>query len=313
MIIASPARTIGPRSYWSSKALESGSERLMNAAFPISNRDPKSIQRLDRTFTASLSAGDLAEPLLSIDDNQPFAMAEGLMRSRNVSVLGVRRDGLVTGWICKGDQGGATVGESTRAFLSSSVFETDATFDNLLGQFLETDHVFIQWHGEVAAVISRSDLQKPALRMWLFGAITIFDTNLTWAIQEMYPGDSWHSLISTGRLEKARTLHEMRMNRGTECSLVDCLQIKDKTDIVVHDRANLAALGIASRSESERITKAIEKLRNHLAHAQELDAGDLEIAARLASLIRTILSAEGARRLVELQRAKKLSNPAPKP
>ena len=276
-------------------------------------RDPKSIQRLDQTFTTSLSAGDLAEPLLSIDENQSFSMAHALMASRNVSVLGLRRDGLVTGWICNDDQGGTTVGESARAFLPATVVGVDASLDSVLAQFVESDHVFIQWLGEVVAVISRRDLQKPALRMWLFGAITIFDTNLTWAIQQMYPGDAWHPLISAGRLGKARTLHEMRMVRGTECSLVDCLQIKDKTDIVFHDRANMAALGIASRSESERITCAIEKLRNHLAHAQELDTGDLDIAARLASLIRAILRAEGARRLVAVQRAKHASNPAPTP
>ena len=283
----------------------------MNAAIHNPIRDPKSIQRLDRTFTASLCAEDLAEPLLSIDDNQSVSLAQALMRSRNVPVLGVRRDGLVAGWICEEDQAGTTVGESARAFLPQSVLETDSSFNQLLERFLESDHVFIRWHGEVAAVVTRRDLQKPPLRMWLFGAITIFDTNLTWAIEEMYPRDSWRSLISPGRLEKARKLHEMRTNRGTECNLVDCLQIKDKTDIVVHDRANLAALGIESRSESERLARAIEKLRNHLAHAQELDTGDLEIAARLASLIHTILSAEGARRLVELQREKNAIQPAP--
>ena len=285
----------------------------MSDAFHSLIRDPKSTQRLDQTFTSGLSAGDLAEPLLSIDENQSFSMAAALMQSRNVSVLGIRRDGLVTGWICKDDQGGTTVGESARTFLPSCVLEMDASFDSVLTRFVESDHVFIQWLGEVGAVISRRDLQKPALRMWLFGAITIFDANLTWAIQQMYPDDAWHPLISAGRLGKARTLHEMRLVRGTECTLVDCLQIKDKTDIVFSDRANMAALGIASRNESERITGAVEKLRNHLAHAQELDTGDLDIAARLASLIRAILRAEGARRLVAAQRAKNASNPAPTP
>ena len=285
----------------------------MNVAIPSPFRDPKSVQRLSHTFAQSLSALDLAEPLVSVDENQPIGMAQDLMRKRNVTALGVRRDGLVEAWITKDDQSGGTVGECARAFLPDSVLEVDASVETILSRFPGAGHVFVRSLGEVAGVISLRDLQKPAIRMWLFGAVTMLDTNLTWAIQEMFPDDSWRPLISPGRLEKAMSLHAERLRRGTECSLADCLQIKDKTDILVHDREHLAALGLHSRNEAERITRSIEKLRNHLAHAQELEEGDLEIAARLATLIRAILSAEGAQRLVTLQRAKSAINPAPTP
>jgi hypothetical protein len=276
----------------------------MNAAIHSQFRDPKSVQRLSQTFAQSLSALDLAEPLFSLDENQPMSLARDLMRKRNVTVLGVRRDGLVEAWIGTEDQDGTTIGESSRAFLPDSVLEVDASLETILSRFPQAGHLFVRSLGEVAGVISPRDLQKPAIRMWLFGAVTILDTNLTWAIHEMFPEDSWRPLISPGRVEKAASLHAERLRRGTECSLADCLQIKDKTDILVHDKEHLAALGFPSRNESERMTRAIEKLRNHLAHAQELDERDLETAARLASLIRVIVSAEGAQRLVALQREK---------
>ena len=115
---------------------------------------------------------------------------------------------------------------------------------------------------------------------------------------ELYPDDSWQSQITPGRFKKAVALHAERQRRGSECGLLDCLQVKDKADILVSDSASFAALGLHSRREADRFTRDIEKLRNHLAHAQELESEHLATAARLASSIHSILRAEGAQRIV---------------
>jgi hypothetical protein len=264
-------------------------------------REPRSVARLGRTFSHNLSAVDLAESLLSLDANQPVAAGAELLRMRNVGVLGVRREGSVFGWIGAADLTGGTVGEHAHAFRAGEVLEETAAFQVVLGALATADHVFVQWLGEVAGVITRRDLQKPPLRMWLFGAITVLDTNLTWAIDQLYPGDSWQSCVTPGRFEKAQALHAERQRRGNICQLVDCLQIKDKADILVQEGDALAMLGLKSRREADRFTRDIEMLRNHLAHAQELEDEHLATAARLATFIDSILGAKLTQRLVEAQ------------
>ena len=274
----------------------------MSDAPHTSLREPQSVARLSRTFSRSLSAVDLAEPLASLDDNQPVALGAELMRTRNLSVLGVRRAGLVAGWIGPNDLGGSTLGERVREFRHEEALDESASFDVVLGMLAAAEQVFIEWRGEVAAVITRRDLQKPPLRMWLFGAITLLDANLTWAVAELYPHDSWQSRITPGRVEKAVALRAERQRRGSDCALLDCLQIKDKADILVSDKASLALLGLSSRREADRLTRDIEKLRNHLAHAQELESEHLATATRLAAFIDSILRAEVVQRIVALQR-----------
>lgn len=274
----------------------------MTAAAHPSIREPQSVARLSHTFSRSLSAVDLGEPLASLDENQPIAMGAELMRARNVSVLGVRRAGLVTGWVGPDVLAGGTLGECAREFRREKVLDESASLDVVLGALAAVEQVFIEWRGEVAAVITRHDLQKPPLRMWLFGAITVLDANLTWAVSEIFPNDSWQGQITPGRLEKAVALRAERQRRGSDCALLDCLQVKDKADILVSDSASLAALGVQSRREADRLTRDIEKLRNHLAHAQELEPEHLATAARLASFIHSILRAEGVQRLVALRR-----------
>jgi hypothetical protein len=274
---------------------------MTDAAHP-SIREPQSVARLSRTFSRSLSAVDLAEPLASLDETQPVALGAELMRARNVSVLGVRRAGLVAGWVTSGDLASGTLGEHAREFRQEEVLDESASLDVVLGALATSEQVFIEWRGEVAAVITRGDLQKPPLRMWLFGAITVLDANLTWAVDELFPHDSWQGQVTPGRFEKAVALRAERQRRGSECALIDCLQVKDKADILMSDGASLAALGLQSRREADRLTRDIEKLRNHLAHAQELDAEHLTTAARLASFIHSILRAEGVQRIVTLRR-----------
>lgn len=207
-------------------------------------REPQSVARLSRTFSQSLSAVDLAEPLPSLDENQPVA----------------------------------------------------------LGALAAAEQMFIEWRGDVAAVITRRDLQKPPLRVWLFGASTVLAANLTWGIAELYRDDSWQSEITPGRFKKPVELHAERQRRGSACALLNCLQVKDKADILVRDAASFAALGLHSRGEADRFTSDIEKLRNHLAHAQELESEHLATAARLASSIHSIVRAEGAQRIVATRR-----------
>src|SRR4030095_14783107 len=77
-------------------------------AAPTSIREPQSVARLSRTFSRSLSAVDLAEPLGSLAENQSGALGVELMRARNVNVLGVRRAGLVAGWVGLTDLAGGT-------------------------------------------------------------------------------------------------------------------------------------------------------------------------------------------------------------
>ena len=210
----------------------------------------------------------------------------------------MRRAGLVTGWVGPGDLAGGTLGESAHDFRPEEVLDESASLDAVLGAFVTADQVFVDWRGEVAGVVTRRDLQKPPLRMWLFGAITVLDANLTWAVTKLHPNDSWRSQLTPGRLEKAVELCAERKRRGSACALIDCLQVKDKADIIMSDPASLSLLGLASRREADRLTRDVEKLRNHLAHAQELEAEHLATAAQLASSIHTILRAEVAQRLV---------------
>src|SRR5258708_20432336 len=83
----------------------------MNATPHHSIREPQKVARLSRTFSHSLSAVDLAEPLRSLDETQPAEAARGVLQTRDLAGLGVRRGGAIAGWAGTGDLTGGTAGE----------------------------------------------------------------------------------------------------------------------------------------------------------------------------------------------------------
>ncbi len=266
----------------------------------VTIQERQSTARLSRTFSKGMTAVDVAEPLASLDHIQPASVAGELMQTKQLAVLGVRREGLVVAWARAEDLKEGSLGDHARDFREQDVCDDTAPIDAVLRMLSENEQIFVRWLGEVTAVITRRDLQKAPLRMWIFGAITVLDTNLTWAISELFPEDAWQGRITAGRLEKAKALRAERERRGSACELLDCLQIKDKADIILSEPAHFIALGLASRREADRLTRDIEKLRNHLAHAQKLEAEHLATATRLASLIHSIVQAEGVHRIVAL-------------
>ncbi len=132
------------------------------------------------------------------------------------------------------------------------------------------DWCFVSVFGTVVGVISRIDIQKPAIRMWLFGIITVAELEFTERVRQKWLDERWIGLVSKQRLEKARQLRAERQRQKENCELLDCLQLGDKMEILISDPEELALLGIRTPSAAKRASRQIESLRNSLAHAQGL-------------------------------------------
>src|SRR5258708_37385467 len=105
----------------------------MNATPHHSIREPQKVARLSRTFSHSLSAVDLAEPLRSLDETQPAEAARELLQTRDLAVLGVRRGGAIAGWVGTGDLTGGAPGECAREFCPGEMVGENTNLDAVLG------------------------------------------------------------------------------------------------------------------------------------------------------------------------------------
>jgi hypothetical protein len=248
---------------------------------PSATSDLLSNERVRRMFAEIFSAKDVAEPLLSFD----LGMTEGTLlqesKRLNVEVLGLRDAGTVRHYASREVAQNGNVNMIIRPIAKDQVVSGDAMLSDVIAVLTRHQYCFVSILGQIAGVISRGDMQKPIVRMWLFGMIMLIEMDLVARIKRLWPDDAWTRFVSDARLEKAQTLRQERIRRGQHCNLLDCLQLSDKAQILQEDLQQLEEFGFTSKRAAKAVIKELESLRNNLAHAQDIVTHDWPQIARM--------------------------------
>ncbi len=243
---------------------------------------PAFADRVPRLFIDAFTAEAVAEPLTSFDaERRALAVAEQFAE-RPRTVIGVRRDGRVAGYALVADLVQGTCGSHLRMFHPGQLISSSAPFADVIQVLTRHKQAFVEVFGQVGGIITRRDMQKPVVRMWLFGIITLTEMRLTQLIRERFPESTWSGLMTTSRLTKAQTLKAERERLGQPVELIDCLQLGDKARIVMSEPSLLELFDFESRNAAKQVVKELESLRNHLAHAQDIVSHHWAQIARIA-------------------------------
>lgn len=254
------------------------------------NWNLSSIENLRRVFVECFSAGDIAEPLASFDASTPAAEASAVMCARDFDVVGVRRNGMVAGYVERQNLGDGACGDRLESFDETSVISAAAPLAEVVLRLCRTPRLFVRNMGAVGGIVTTSDLQKPPVRMWLFGMVTLVEMRMGRLVEQLCEGESWRQFLSEGRLEKAAALLEERRRRSQNLSLLDCLQFSDKGQIIARSEAIRSLTRFTSRRQVEEMCKALENLRNNLAHSQDILACDWETIVMLSKELDGVIS-----------------------
>ncbi len=238
-------------------------------------------------FTEAFKAADIAEPLASFDAETRVEMAREVMRSKGWIVAGVREGGQVSGYLQLQDLDRGVCREYRREFARGQVLHADASLSDVIQVLTRYESCFVALIGSVNGIILRSFIQKPVVRMWLFGMITIIEMNLTQNIRQRYPEQSWQQQLGDKRLKIARELQQERIRRGQACELLECLQLSDKAQILMNHEEALKQFGFDTRRSAKKVIKDLESLRNNLAHSQDIVAHDWPQIVRMTRRIET--------------------------
>ncbi len=229
-------------------------------------------RRLRRLFLEGFLAMDVAEPLASFDAHADARMVHDFMVLKDFDLVGIRQDGFVSGYALREDLlAGGLCADHLRPFDPREDCVPDtANLLDVVQSLAINSRCFVAILDRVGAIITLSDLEKPPMRMFLFGIITMAEMLMTEILRHRYGDGSWRSLLSEQRLAKAGQLQEERSRRGQTIDLVDCLQFGDKGWILSYDEDIRLALGQESRRSMRKAIKELETLRNNLAHTQAI-------------------------------------------
>jgi hypothetical protein len=244
---------------------------------------------IDRIFLRGLTVRDIAEPLPSFDAHTDCDQVRSAMKQNHFTLVGVRENGFVSGFLQIEDLGNGPCGKYANPLDDAVVLPGSTLLTDLVRTLNEIPFVIVDLFGEVGGIVTRSDLQDPPVRMWLFGLITLIEMHFLTLIEQHFEDDSWQGYLSNSRLEKARALQVERTRRKQDPRLLDCLQFSDKAQIVVRDEILRKQVGFASRRRGVEAIKSLEKLRNNLAHAQDIISFDWETIVALAENLESVI------------------------
>jgi len=245
---------------------------------------------LIRVFSDAFIAQDIAAPLHSFDADKPCKAVCKQMQQQQLEIICLRKHGLIRGYARQRELTEGQCANHLREFRQGQIIPGDATLSDVIHVLTLHQYGFITTLGEVSGYFSRADMNKPVVRVWLFGIITFIEMELMSLIQARYPNESWRSVLSEGRLEKALAMQDERQRRNQHCPLLECLQFSDKGQILIQNDTILQQLGFDSRKNAKRLVKELESLRNNLAHAQDIVTYDWAPIARLSYRLEATLT-----------------------
>ena len=239
---------------------------------PVQQRDKvSSYQSLRSLYDQNITVNSIAEMLDTCSLHEDASIIKNMMIMKDYDVLGVEDNGIVIGYVTRNELGEGTCQTYYRSFSPTELVSESTSLLHTLFIFKEIERIFILEGNRVTKVATLADLQKPPIRMLLFGLISLLEMHLYRIINDYFPNDAWKKHLNPKRIQFAEDLFFQRKARNEAIQLSDCLQICDKRDIVLNEDHLRELLGIETKTKGKHFFKRLEELRNNLAHSQNIN------------------------------------------
>jgi hypothetical protein len=193
-----------------------------------------------------------------------------ILRWRDFDIAGVQMtpEGRVIGFVSRTSLVRGAVRDHVQSITADLLISDATPLVGLLSVLRDREQIFVLVGPEVRGIVTRADLNKPPVRVYLFGLISLLEMHLGFWVRAAYPQDAWTQGLPRKRIEKAKKLQADRRARNQETTLLDCLQLCDKRDLLLAREDLRQNLCIGAVHEARAFLKRAEDLRNLLAHSQ---------------------------------------------
>lgn len=224
-----------------------------------------------KLFEDGITVKAIFEPLKSCPANERVFLIEEAMRTWDFDVLGVREgeNSPVIGYVLRSDLKTGFVRDHLRKITPEMLITESTPIAELISLLPQKSFLFVLNKTKVEGIVTQADLNKPPVRIYLFGLISLLEMHIGYWVRNQYEEDTWQSVLSQTRINKAQQLFDERKKRNQEIDLFDCLQFCDKSSLLLKNEVLRHNFSIQSIQQGKNVLESAEGLRNSLAHSQE--------------------------------------------
>ena len=254
-------------------------------------RLPRDADYLARCFLDLFTARDIGEEPLVFDEGAPGpAVREALDEIEAPAALLLCR-GRRVGFCRREKLDDGPCGDALEPLAPEVMLDDDARLVDVILALSREPFFLLRGYAGVTGLVHRADLQKPPVRMWLFGFLSITELRWAWLIERTVgDSDEWRRLLSPGRLAMAERLLQERLRAGLRVRLIDCLQFGDRAALMLKHPLLWERMVYETKGQARQGIRLLQRLRDHLAHSQDILDADWPTIVGLAEATRALFA-----------------------
>jgi len=226
-------------------------------------------------FETGITANSIQEPLKYCFYGEPALKVQAELRRLDFDIAGIRssKDQPILEFVRTASLQNGNCEEVAESIKAADIIAESTPLIEVLNGLRDRTYFFILNGRQISGIITRADLQKPPVRILIFGIISLLEIHLTFLVRTHFPDEKWRDVLKPKRIENAETILQNRKERNEEIDLTDCLQFADKRDLVLASKEMRDHLGLESKKGTQSVLRNIEKIRDKLAHSQDIVSG----------------------------------------
>lgn len=238
-------------------------------------------QKFRELFWSNITVKAICEELFCVKVNGNALKVKEELEKRSFDVAGVSKDGKppAMGYVKSDELGRGRCKKYLKPFTSENLMSSNTPLVKALKILKEKHHMFIIENDEVRYIVTISDIKKPIVRAYIFGFLTALEVYITILLKSEFINENEIEKHIPNAYKRAKKRYNEDKSKGIELSIIDYLHLSEKLKLALHSKLILSYFFDEGYSEGNLSSffEELNKLRNQIVHAQELDEQGLSL------------------------------------
>lgn len=241
----------------------------MAVPFSPQVRIQRSLRDLRDLFQHRVNVEGIMEPLVSVTGDADAVQLKQDLTVRDWDAIGIcEPDGSVVRFVDRDELSTGIVAMYAHSITPAMLIPNSSSVLNLFKVLGTRDYAFVLTSDGVTGIVTRADLEKPPVRLLLFGYTQLFESHLQTLIADATE-DELVRRLPAPVVKQARRIWLRQHEHNHSLSVAHCLSLWGKTDLVLADERRWRALG-DDHAELEQSMHDVVELRNRLSHGEDI-------------------------------------------
>ena len=223
---------------------------------------------LQNIFIDNITTKFIYEPLACCKINDNAFEVKRTLDVKDFDTLGVvDKNQNKIGYIIHQELIDGEISNYVRQFEPQILISDSTPISDLLDILYEKEYVYVLEKNSIEGIVTRADRNKPIVRIYLFGIISLFELHLNYWINKNNAENEWLKKLTENRIIAAQEIYKQRKGNNSQLTILECIQICDKKSILLKTETFLESFEY-SKTRFKDLLENSESIRNELAHSQ---------------------------------------------